>query len=267
MEWLWLLAGAVVAGPICAATALWATRRAWRNARKLSARTKGHEQLVEVGQLAGGLAHEIKNPLSTINVNLKLLIEDLSRSQDETQRRWLRRIESVQEEADRLKGILDDFLHYAGKYELNLTGVDLRRLIGELVDFFEPQAEAAGVLMRAALADGEVPCRADGDLIKQALLNLMINAVDATPSGGELLIKLSTQRNRAIIEVIDTGAGVAPENLNRIFEAYYSTKKRGIGLGLPTTRRIVREHGGTIRVESEPGKGTRFVISLPLAKR
>jgi signal transduction histidine kinase len=267
MNWLWLLVGAALAGPICAVAAIWATRRTWRSARRLSARTKGYEQLVEIGQLTGGLAHEIKNPLSTINVNLKLLAEDLARSGDETHQRWLRRIRSVQEEADRVRGILDDFLRFAGKYELSLVTLNLRRLIDELVDFFGPQAESARIVMRTALPDTQVLCQADGNLLKQALLNLMINAVDAMSGGGELLVRLSTQRSRAIIEVIDTGSGIAPDDLERIFQAYYSTKKHGSGLGLPTTRRIVREHGGTIRVESEPGKGTRFVIALPLAKR
>jgi signal transduction histidine kinase len=221
--------------------------------------------LAELGQLAGGLAHEIKNPLSTINVNLKLLAEDLARHDDETHRRWLRRLRSVQEEADRLKDILDDFLQYAGRYELDLAAIDLRRLIDELADFFSPQTEAAGVIMRTALPEAEVRCRVDPKLFKQALLNLLINAVQAMEAGGELLVKLSAQRGRGVVEVIDTGRGMAPEELGRIFDVYYSTKKHGTGLGLPTTRRIVREHGGAIRVESEPGKGTRFTIALPMA--
>ncbi len=264
MEWLWLLAGAGVAGPICAAAALWATRRTWRSARKLSARARGYEHLAEIGQLTGGLVHEIKNPLSTINVNLKLLSEDLARSDDETHRRLLNRLGSVREETDRVRGILDDFLRFAGHYELDLAVVDIRRLINEVAEFFGPQVEAAGAVMRTALPELEVRCKADAKLIKQAVLNLMLNAVDAMKDGGELLLKLSTHRGRAIIEVIDTGPGIAPEELNRIFQVYYSTKGHGSGLGLPTTRRIVREHNGTIRVDSEPGKGTRFTIALPL---
>ncbi len=264
MALLWVLVGAAVAGPVCAALTLWATRRAWRSARRLSARTKGHEQLVELGQLAGGLAHEIKNPLSTINVNLKLLAEDLRAARGENERRWLRRITSVQVEADRLKGIVDDFLRYAGKYELNLATVDVRRLVDEVVEFFGPQAEAARVVMRAQLPEGEVRCRVDPNLLKQALLNLMLNAVDAMSDGGELLVRLAGQRGRALLEVIDTGTGIPPDQLPRIFEVYYSTKKTGTGLGLPTTRRIVREHAGTLHVDSEPGKGTRFTIALPL---
>ena len=224
------------------------------------------EHFAELGQLAAGLAHEIKNPLSTININLKLLVEDLGRSGDETHGRLLRRLLSVQDETARLKGILDDFLQFAGKVELNPTVTDLRVLVGELTDFFMPQAESAGVVLRTALPETPVPSRVDGKLIKQAVLNLMLNGVQALGRGGELLIRLSAARNRAVIEVIDTGPGIPPENLSKVFEVYFSTKSGGSGLGLPTTRRIIREHGGDIRVESTVGKGTRFVILLPLAK-
>jgi len=261
----WMLLGGVLAGPIWVALTVWATRRLWRTARKLTARTKAREKFIELGQLVGGLAHEIKNPLSTINVNLKLLSEDLARFGDEDHRRLAIRLETVQLEANRIKEILDDFLRFAGKYELALCLVDLRRITKELLDFFAPQADAEGVLLRSALPDEPVMCNVDVNLIKQALLNLLINALQVMSAGGELLIRLSAQKARAVIEVIDTGPGISPEDLGKIFEAYFSTKPRGTGLGLPTTRRIVREHGGEITVESEPGKGTRFVIELPLA--
>lgn len=238
----------------------------WRAARRLSARTKGQEHLAELGQLAGGLAHEIKNPLSTINVNLKLLAEDLQREEDPVHRRWLIRLQGVQSEAGRLRDILDDFLRYAGKHELQPVVADLRGLIGELTDFFAPQAEAARVVMRTSLPDSPVRCKVDSDLIKQALLNLMINAVQAMNQGGELLIRLSSARGQAVLEVTDTGPGIPPGDLGKVFQVYYSTKKQGSGLGLPTTRRIIREHDGAIQVHSEVAKGTRFVVTLPLAK-
>lgn len=248
------------------AAALWLCRRAWRNARRLSARARGHDHLVELGQLAGGLAHEIKNPLSTINLNLKLLAEDIRHYSDQDHRRWLRRLESVQDEANRLREILEDFLRFAGKIELSKAPADLRNLVGEVVDFFAPQASAAHVVMRTTLSDHPVRCDIDANLIKQALLNLMINAVQAMPGGGELIIIVSAARTQGIIEVIDTGTGIAPADLPRVFQVYYSTKQRGTGLGLPTTQRIIREHEGNITAESELGKGTRFMISLPLAR-
>lgn len=257
--------GAVSAAPVCVAATLWACRRLWRNAQRLSARARGQEHLAELGQLVGGLAHEIKNPLSTVNLNLKLLAEDLARYDDDGHRRMLIRLKNVRQEADRVRGILDDFLRFAGKLELSRSKVDLRDVVDDLADFFSPQAEATGIILRTALADSPVICNIDTNLFKQAMLNLMLNAVQAMDKTGELLIKVSLQRSRAIVEVIDTGAGIAPEEMKKIFSIYYSGGKKGIGLGLPTTRRIIRAHDGTISVESEPGRGTRFIISLPLA--
>jgi len=266
MKLWWLLIGALLSGPIWVTLAVWAGRRMWRKARQLVARSKGHEHLAELGQLAGGLAHEIKNPLSTINVNLQLLAEDLAREDNEDTRRWLRRLNYALEEANRLRATLNDFLHYAGKLELDLAPVDIRRIVAEMVDFFTPQAEIAHVIVRTTLQDRPILCNVDADLIKQAVLNLMINATEAMNEGGELLIHVSAQRARGIVEVIDTGPGMAADVQARIFDVYYSTKKHGTGLGLPTARRIIREHGGSLRVESEVGKGTRFIISLPLVK-
>jgi len=241
---------------------LWTTRRRRANQRP-SKRHANDDLAVELARLAGGLAHEIKNPLSTINVNIRLLTEDLQRHHDELHQRWLRRLHGVQTESDRLKATLDDFLRFAGKYELNFVAADLRQVVDELMDFFAPQAEAAGVLLRRTTPDEPVRCRLDINLLKQALLNLLINAVEAMTDGGELLVRVAAGRGDALLEVIDTGPGLQSDDLERIFDVYYSTKSGGSGLGLATTRRIVREHDGTIRVESEPGKGTRFVISLP----
>jgi len=263
MQWTCIILGSVLAAPLWVAVALWLSRRTWRSARRLAVRTRGHEHLIKLGQLVGGLAHEIKNPLSTINMNLKLLSEDLARYSDEDHRRLARRLTAVQTETDRVKDTLDDFLRFAGKVELSPESIDLRQIIEELLDFFAPQADAAHVLLRSSLPSDEVRCLLDPKLIKQALLNLMINAVQAMESGGELLIRLAATRRDATIEVIDTGAGMTSDVLARVFQAYYSTKKSGTGLGLPTTQRLIREHGGTIHVQSEPGKGTRFVIRLP----
>jgi len=262
----WMLVGAVLSGPIWVGLTIWTTRRLWRSARRLTARAKRRERLIELGQLVGGLAHEIKNPLSTVNVNLKLLSEDLARFGDEEHRRLGIRLETVQLEADRIRETLDDFLRFAGKYELSLNQADLRKVAEELVDFFAPQADAAGTVLRSALPDTPVVCNVDVNLIKQALLNLMVNAVQVMPDGGELLIRLSADKAMATVEVIDTGPGIAAGDLEKVFEVYFSTKPQGSGLGLAITRRIVREHGGDITVESEPGKGTRFTIELPISK-
>jgi signal transduction histidine kinase len=259
-----LLLGVVLSAPVWIGLTYLAGRRLWRNARRLNARARGQGRLAELGQLAGGLAHEIKNPLSTINVNLQLLAEDLDRYDDEDHRRLQRRLASVRGESDRLKATLDDFLHFAGRHEMDFAAVDLRQVVGDMTDFFASQADAAGVVLRTLPGETPLPVRVDVNLLKQALLNLLVNAVQAMPNGGELILRLSALAGRAIVEITDTGVGIQPDQKQRIFDPFFSTKGQGTGLGLPTTRRIVLEHEGTIRVDSEPGKGTCFTVALPL---
>jgi len=226
--------------------------------------TTTHQKYVELSQIVAGLAHEIKNPLSTINLNLKLLSEDLARYDDAEHKRFTRRLQRVQDETHRVRQTLDDFLRYAGKYELHKTRTDLKEVVRDLHDFFLPQAEACKVILRNTVASEPIYCSIDVNLIKQALLNLMINASQAMPDGGELLTRVSSDDHQATIEVIDTGPGIEQGKLDAIFQPYWSSKSDGSGLGLPTARRIIREHGGSLNVESEAGKGTRFLLRLPL---
>jgi signal transduction histidine kinase len=232
-------------------------------------RVRHAERLAELGTLTGGLAHEIKNPLSTVQLNLQLLQEDIS-PEDPAYHRIVNRLNLVHRETSRLRDILDDFLRYAGKLELDRQPVDLNQLVEELVDFFTPQAQLNRVQARWRPAPQPVVINADAKLIKQAVLNLMLNAVQAMSetqsdghSGGELILSASRHDGEAVIDVIDTGPGISPDALARIFDAYYSTKKAGTGLGLAMARRIAEEHGGQITVRSEVGKGTDFQVHLP----
>ena len=222
------------------------------------------EDLLELVKSIGNLPHEINNPLSIIKLNLELLAEDFADSDDDRCRRNLNRLQRVQDEVRRLQDFLKEFRKYVGGGELQLAEVDLRLIVEELTDFYRPQAESNHVVMRYALPGKPVPCRIDAGLIKQAILNLIINATQAMNEGGELLLRLSADDARAELEVIDTGPGIKPELRRKIFEPYYSTTKGGTGLGLPTARRIIRRHDGDIGLDSEPGKGTRFVITIPL---
>lgn len=221
------------------------------------------ERLAELGTLTGGLAHEIKNPLSTVQLNLQLLGEDIDPSWPGADR-LLRRLATVQRETTRLREILDAFLRYAGKLEIEPREVNLQHLIEDLADFFHPQADLARVRIRVRPASSEpVVVHADERLLKQTVLNLMLNAVQAMPEGGELLMAAEVEGDWAVLRVTDTGLGIPRELQDRVFDAYYSTKRGGTGLGLAMARRIIREHQGEISVTSEPGKGTEFVIRLP----
>jgi signal transduction histidine kinase len=266
--WIWLIIGALAAGPAWVLLARWRVRRAMQRTRRIASAARLKEHLVELGTLTGGLAHEIKNPLSTVKVNLQLLTEDLDHpGADESQKRMLRRLSAVSNEVTRLQEVLDDFLRFAGKHELKPVTIDLRQVVSDLVDFFSPQAAATGVRVRMYLAEQPIWVHVDVDLLKQALLNLLINAQQAMASGGgELLLRTERDGRRARVEVIDTGPGMPSEVAQKIFQAYYTTKPGGTGLGLPTAQRIIREHEGQITLDTALGRGSRFVIHLPLAK-
>jgi len=232
------------------------------------------EQLVELSALTGGLAHEIRNPLSTLKVNLQLLDEDWRQveSPDERRscdfqdiaRRSRVRIATLLSEADHLDQILQDFLQYVGKRELRYAQQDVNRLVSDLVDFYRPQAEAHRIDLRCSLADDPPVCEIDQTAVKQAILNLLINAQQAMANGGQLYIQVGKHGDSMVrIDVIDTGPGIAEDQQQRVFEAYYSTKKGGSGLGLATTRQIIRAHDGQVLLYSEPGRGSCFTILLP----
>lgn len=256
-----LVAGWLSSAVLCGVLAYFAY---WRFNR-LQRRALRAERLAELGALTGGLAHEIKNPLSTVQLNLQLLREDLPAA-DPTYPRLVNRLDTVRKETSRLREILDDFLRYAGQVELDRKPVDLNTLVEELVDFFSPQAQLQRVQLRLQRPGEPVTVMIDERLIKQAVLNLMINALQAMPaSGGEIILSVKLEGRWVVLDVIDTGQGIPAESQSKIFDAYYSTKKGGTGLGLAITRRLVEEHGGQITVSSEAGTGTDFTIRLPVS--
>lgn len=237
----------------------------------VAAGDKNQLKILELSELAGGLAHEIRNPLSTLKVNLQLLSEDLQEEPDgpyvdpDLRRRVLRRLGTLRVEADRLQLLLDDFLKLVGQSEINTQPTDLNEIVKHLAEFFSPKARELSVELRVALSSEPLICNLDSSLIGQALLNLCLNAQQAMPEGGELIVETSAQGKWAQIDVTDTGIGVQPEIANSLFKPFFSTKKEGSGLGLSLTRRIVMEHGGSIDFQSQPGRGSRFTVRIPLA--
>ncbi len=220
-------------------------------------------ELEELSRLTGGLAHEIKNPLSIIKVNLKLISEAL-RGRDENSARAAKKIDIVRKETDRLEQILEDFLNYIKKAEPQLSSVDINQIVNEMVDFYSPQAFSHSITVRSSMSDESLICKADSDMLKQVLLNLLLNAQQSMPNGGELMLRTQKNGPNAVIIISDTGKGIELGNLARIFDAYYSTRPGGSGLGLPTSKKIIEAHNGSIKVDSIPGKGTSFTIQLPL---
>jgi two-component system sensor histidine kinase HydH len=245
-----------------------------------------NDQYAVLAELAGGFIHEIKNHLSTLGLNLQLLAEDFQTPETHRERRALTRIQKLTSECEHLVQVANDFLRFA-RIKLDKKPTDLIRVIEEMIDFFAPTARAASIEIKTFLSADLPPVLLDGDLFKQALLNLMLNAEQAMPQGGELTIqaalepdcegpdvereqpKISGLRSaprgpRVCLSLIDTGKGIASDVLGKIWKPFFSTRPGGSGLGLPTTRKIVEAHGGTIEVQSEVGRGTKFTIRLPV---
>jgi signal transduction histidine kinase len=228
-------------------------------------RTQLRERYEEVAALAGGLAHEIRNPLSTIGMLLELMAEDLSAAESPRDRRLWTKLQTVRTECRHLEEILNAFLQFARAGELELAEVDLNQLVREFIDFYQPDAREHGIEISPHLASDLPPIRVDRSLLRQVLLNLARNAQQAMPAGG--LLELQTRFGDGCVQlaVIDSGAGMDEATRAKLFQTFFSTKTNGSGLGLSTVRKIVEAHQGTISCESEPGRGTRFLISFPPA--
>jgi len=218
----------------------------------------------ELAQAAGGFIHEIKNRIGAVSLNLQLLAEDLPEATTPRERRARQRIERLQEECQKLVDLAADFLRFARVRDLHLQPVALEDVITRLVDFLSPTAREKGIEIHWLLAPDLPAVLLDRDLFEQCLLNLLLNAEQAMPEGGTLTLLGRREGNWVCLEVIDTGVGIPPAILPKLFQPFFSTKPNGHGLGLAITRRIVQAHGGSIEVQSTPGHGTRFTIRLPI---
>jgi signal transduction histidine kinase len=225
------------------------------------------DQYTEIAQLAGGLAHEIKNPLSTIGLNIELLAEDLAGDESPRARRALAKISVVQRECQRLQDLLNDFLAFARVRKPRLESSDLNEEVRRLLNFFRPKAAEAKIEVVTYLQSDLPGVLLDRETFQSALLNLVLNAQQAMPKGGQLVISTEVTSRGVALHLIDTGSGMDERTRSKIFDAFYTTKSGGSGLGLPIAKKIVEAHGGQIRVASEVGRGTQFTIELPVPPR
>jgi len=215
-----------------------------------------------LSRLAGGLAHELKNPLSTITLHLELLREDLQKLEGSAHRH-MRSIDLLKQEVCRLDEILADFLLFARTDTLEMERLDLNQLVDRVCSFAIPEAQARGIDIDVFLDASLAKVSGDPGRLRQAILNLLINARQAMDeSGGHISLFTRSENGKAIVEVVDDGPGMDSDTLNRCFEVYFSRRKGGSGLGLPTVRRIIEAHGGEFILESTLGVGTRARISL-----
>jgi signal transduction histidine kinase len=211
------------------------------------------ERLASMGQLAAGVAHEIKNPLNAINLTIEHLSDKFARK-DKTARKY---VNTIQNEISRLDGIVDNFLNFIRSESLNKKEVDVNELVAEVTHLLESEIHSRHINFQFKDCP-DFRLLLDAKRFKTVLLNLILNAIHAMPDGGDLHIETSAENKS--IHISDTGEGIPTENLDKIFDLFYTTKSKGTGLGLPTAYKIVKEHGGDIEIKSEINKGTTVII-------
>lgn len=235
--------------------------------RRKEAQLRRAESLASLTTLAAGVAHEIKNPLGSISIHMQLLRRLLQGKQSVEPSSLERHLSIVDEEIDRLNKIVVDFLFAVRPMDVSLREGDPGTLVDAIADIVRPEAEAAGIEVAARKGENLPPVLLDDRLMKQALLNLTKNALAAMPGGGSLELSAERVEDEVRFSVKDDGAGIAEEDLPKIFEPYFTTKDNGTGLGLTITFKIVKEHRGEITVRSRPGEGSTFTISLPVPQK
>lgn len=232
--------------------------------RSKEARLRRAESLAALTTLAAGVAHEIKNPLGSIGIHLQLTQKEMAGKKTVAVEKVSRYLEVIQEEVDRLNRIVVDFLFTVRPMDTNLEIRDINQVVQEVLDFVRFELEEASVTLSVRLARNIPSVRLDERYLKQALLNLINNAVSAMPGGGELEIQTMQKGEEVLLTVRDTGVGITEEHIEKIFEPYFTTKDFGTGLGLTLVFKIIKEHLGEISVSSREGHGTSFILSFPL---
>ena len=226
------------------------------------------DRLTLIGKMAAKVAHEIRNPISSINLNLELLEDELEgfkgRVQTEEAEELVR---SIREVLDGLSRFVQDYLQFARLPSMEFKPHDINFILENLLSFLSTEIRDRRVELITDFDEDIPPMMLDEDQLNRALMNVLKNSIEAMPDGGRLIVSTKLKGDMAVINISDSGAGIDRSEWDKIFLPFYSTKKNGTGLGLPLADQIIREHGGSISLTSAPGKGTTFTISLPVPGR
>ena len=222
-----------------------------------------------LGRLAASVAHEVRNPLGAVDIQLQLLEDDLPAVDERTRNRIYRRLNVARMEIKRLDRIVHNFLRFSRTPRLDLQRVSLNDVVRHVFDLVSPEARERGIRMNLDLREGLPAVNGDESQLGQAVLNVTVNAFQAMESGGRLCARTRTDVNgrQVCLSISDTGCGIPDEEIDRIFEYYYTTRDGGTGLGLSIAQQIIHQHRGHVEVESETGKGSVFRIHMPTAGR
>ncbi|MGA1867007.1 MAG: sensor histidine kinase [bacterium] len=220
------------------------------------------ERLNSVGKLAAGVAHEIRNPLNAIGMTIQRFQHEYLPEQEENKQEFIHLTNVIREEVKRVDKIIGNFLDFAREPKLELHYTNIISIIEDILAIFAVEAEKQHIIIQTEYEHSPLMCLCDPRKMKQALINIIKNAIQAMPDGGTLSVNVGQRRDILFISVRDEGIGIA--DTSKIFEFYYTSKEGGVGIGLPICQKIIQEHGGKIEVQSEIGKGTAFHIALPL---
>jgi len=234
--------------------------------KKLEERLLHSERLATIGRMSAKVAHEIRNPLSSISLNTELLEEEIASYEGVDSREAKALLRSISKEIDRLTEITDDYLRFAKLPAPRLKEHTVDKVLADLVNMMKSEMIERGITVRLDLARDLPKVKLDQRQMRRALLNILKNSLEAMPDGGEISVSTGMNSDRVVITISDTGVGIEEDNLEKIFTPFFSTKEMGTGLGLPLAQQIVAEHGGEISCSSAPGKGATFRVWLPVPR-
>jgi two-component system, sporulation sensor kinase E len=235
--------------------------------RAKEARLRRAESLAALTTLTAGVAHEIKNPLGSIGIHLELMKKEMSGKQQIETRKVMENLLIIKEEVERLNRIVMDFLFTVRPMNAELSYDDLNRVVQELLELMKPELVEAGITLETELMKPSPQILMDERYMKQAVLNILNNAISAMPGGGKLRVRTEHRRNEVRLNISDSGVGIPEENMDKIFEPYFTTKDFGSGLGLTLVYKIVKEHLGDIEINSKVGEGTTLTLSFPVPQK
>ncbi|MFQ5604730.1 MAG: PAS domain S-box protein [bacterium] len=222
------------------------------------------ERLAIIGQMAAKVAHEIRNPLSSISLNAELLEDELNSYESVNTREGQVLLESIISEVERVTALTEEYLQFSRLPESRPVRGNLEEDIKSMIDILQPEFNQKQITFDFKFQHGELDIRFDRVQIRRVILNIVRNAIDAMPKGGKLHIRVHKMDQRAVIDIQDSGMGIPPDMIDKIYDPFFTTKDFGTGLGLAITQQVINEHGGQITCKSELGKGTTFSIELPL---
>jgi signal transduction histidine kinase len=249
-------------------TLIWVNQnRHLRKMKEMEDRIQLAERISSLGHLAAGVAHEIRNPLNAMGMGLQRLKREFLPPDESKREEYISFTELILKEVKRVNGIIEQFLTLSRPFQLNLKQSSLQDLLNHLVTLFQEEASSLGIRLQSEIPSDLPRLAIDPEKLTQALINIMKNGMQAMGQGGSLRVETKSLKDRVEVTISDSGSGIPPDQMEKIFNYYYTTKENGVGLGLPIAHRIIEAHQGQLKIESRVGVGTKVTVTLPVERK